>query len=57
MKTDWQTVHSKIQEKRKKVTFSTMQIIAFGFLGVILIGSILELLCVRFCLGISLVLF
>ena len=41
MKTDWQNVHSKIQEKRKKVTFSTMQIIAFGFLGVILIGSIL----------------
>ena len=41
MKTDWQNVYSKIQEKRKKVTFSTMQIIAFGFLGVILIGSIL----------------
>ena len=41
MKTDWQNVHSKIQEKRKKVTFSTMQIIAFGFLGVILLGSIL----------------
>ena len=33
MKTDWQNVHSKVQEKRKKVTFNTMQIIAFGFLG------------------------
>ena len=41
MKTDWQNVHSKVQEKRKKVTFSTMQIIAFGFLGVIFLGSIL----------------
>ena len=41
MKTDWQNVHSKVQEKRKKVTFNTMQIIAFGFLGVIFLGSIL----------------
>ena len=41
MKTDWHNLHSKIQEKRKKVTFSTMQIIAFGFLGVIFLGSIL----------------
>ena len=41
MKTDWHNLYNKIQEKRKKVTFSTMQIIAFGFLGVIFLGSIL----------------
>ena len=41
MKTDWHNLHSKVQEKRKKVTFNTMQIIAFGFLGVIFLGSIL----------------
>ena len=41
MKTDWHNLHSKIQEKRKKVTFNTMQIIAVGFLGVILLGSLL----------------
>lgn len=40
MKVDWHW-HNIIQEKRKKATFNTMQIIAFGFIGVIFLGSVL----------------